>query len=1105
LPEAEKKKLLLDWSQRANGVMVSGTFPYGNQCIHELFEQTAERFPDKLAVVSSNQQLTYAQLNQRANTLAHYLMKRGVGPESMVGLCLERSTDLLVGLLGILKAGGAYVPLDPGYPKERLSFMLEDTDAPVVVTQESLLSALPQNNAEVILLDRDRQAIDAESMENPVSKASPGNLAYIIYTSGSTGKPKGVMVQHSSLVNYTHVARELYGIRTDDRALQFASINFDTSAEEIYPCLSCGATLHLRTDEMMGSARLFIDTCRDWGITVLNLPTAYWHELVNCIDSEDIDFPTPIRIVIVGGEKALPERLAVWQEHVGESVRLMNTYGPTEATIVSTTCDLSSAGLALRDDRELPIGIPIPTTHIYVLDSFLQPVPVGVPGELHIAGPGLARGYLNAPETTSEKFIPNPFSPDADARMYKTGDRVRFFDDGNIEFLGRIDHQVKIRGYRLETAEIEAVLRQHPDLQETVVVAREDSPGTKRLVAYVVGRPAASLAISELRQMVKDKLPDYMMPSAFVALDTLPISPNGKLDMRALPAPDQSRSAVETTFVAPRNQVEATLAEIWCAVLRLEQVGVHDNFFELGGDSILSLQIISRASKKGVLLTPMHMIQRQTIAELAQVADVSDSSAAEQGLITGDIPLTPYQHEFFEPGVPHLSEMVFVAFTEPDSAIDIATAQEAFRRLLMHHDALRIRFEHTGSGWCQISAGVDDIDDVPIDCIDLSEPDAEKQLQAMEASVNKQAASLDLSRGPVMRMTLFRLGRGKSARLMLTVHRLIADRTACGILLEDFLAIYQRLTNNDDVTLPDKTTSYKQWAHHIVRKAQSQSVVGEGDFWHGMLSGNLPALPVDHRPGKNTFASRLIFQSLEPEMTRALLDEVPKAYKTRTEEILLTAFVLTLQNWTGSSGRLIDLRNEGRESLEDDMDLSRTVGCFERCFPVAITLEETFSPGDQIKAVKEQLRQVPNRGLGYGLLRYLNNQTDVAGELRKLPSAEVCFEYVGKVGEKFGPGSAFVTSIPVNSPDGRSGKIMPYLLEIQTGIDGDVLNVRWSYSEHVYEHETIERLSTDYLAILGSLIEHCQAGDAGGFTPSDFPEAQVSQADLDEFLAKISS
>lgn len=635
LTAPERQRLLEEFNQ--TGIPFSA-----DKTIHALFEAQVERTPENVAVVyptlataTTPGQLTYRDLDRRANQLAHYLQKRGVGPEVLVGLCLERSPALIVGLLGILKAGGAYLPLDPHSPPARLELMLADAQAPLLLTQASLRDHLPGQNIEVICLDQDWETIAQEPQSTPSSPVRPHHLAYVIYTSGSTGRPKGVMIEHRSLVNFAEAIDRIYGLTPADRVLQFASISFDAAAEEIFPSLIRGATLVLRPDSMLDSAETFLRYSQMWNLTVLDLPTAYWQQLVPAL--EKLTWPESIRLVIIGGEQAHQDKLKVWQQHIGPAVRLINTYGPTEATVVATTFD--TATICPETTPGIPIGRPIGNVQAYVLDEQLQPVPIGVPGQLYLGGAGLARGYLNRPELTAERFVnfqfsildfglaPSPVVNNSqftihNSRLYKTGDLVRYLPDGNLEFLGRIDNQVKIRGFRVELGEIETILAQHPGVEQALVIAREDRPGDKRLVAYVIGRPPAPATGSELRRYLKTHLPDYMIPSAFITLETWPLTLNGKIDHQALPRPDTTRPELEGAFSKPETPTQLRLAQIWAELLNLEQVGLHDNFFELGGHSLLATRVVTRIQQMfQVTLAVTVLFETPTIAALSTIIE----------------------------------------------------------------------------------------------------------------------------------------------------------------------------------------------------------------------------------------------------------------------------------------------------------------------------------------------------------------------------------------------------------------------------------------------------------------------------------------------------
>ena len=600
-------------------------------CIHELFTQQVIKTPDAIAVKFGNQQLTYTQLNQKANQLANYLQNCGVTSEVLVGLYLERSLDILIAILAILKAGGAYLPLDPKYPQTRLTDILNDSQVSIILTQEKLLtslsSPLPRGETpltpyqgKIILLDTDLTIISQQNIETPISAIKPDNLAYVIYTSGSTGKPKGVMITHQNIVNHATSIIDKYQINSHDRILQFTTFIFDVAAEEIFPAWLSGATLIICPQEMVTNLIEFSQFLAQESLTVVNLPTPYWQEWVLEIDRKVSQIPDSLRLVITGSDQVLPEKLALWQKLVTEkrqNIQWINAYGLTETTITSTVYQLP-VNYQLNTTHSVPIGRPIANTEIYILDQNLQPVPIGIPGELHIGGAGLARGYLNRKQLTNEKFISNPISSSKSSRLYKTGDLARYLPDGNIEFLGRIDYQVKIRGFRIELGEIEAVLAQHPLVKSSAVIVREIQPGNKQLVAYVVTEDHSNIQ-QDLRSFLKQNLPDYMLPAFFVRLAELPLTPTGKINRRALSALMLELNH-EIDYILPRNPLEQKLAEIWCQVLGLEKVSVEENFFDLGGHSLATIQIISRIRETLKIDLPLqYLFTEPTIAGLTKI------------------------------------------------------------------------------------------------------------------------------------------------------------------------------------------------------------------------------------------------------------------------------------------------------------------------------------------------------------------------------------------------------------------------------------------------------------------------------------------------------
>jgi len=622
LSEKERHKVLVEWNA------THADFPR-QQCVHQLVEFRAASEPNSVAVVQGKNKLTYRELNQRANQLAHFLGKRGVGPEVPVGVCLENSLELAVALLAVLKAGGACLALDPAYPKERLQLMLEDSHAPVLLSREGLLPDLASPRTERICLLSSGEFLEQESRENPEPPVTPANLAYVIYTSGSTGKPKGVMLTHVGLVNYIFAAIKLYGLRESDRLLQFSSISFDIAIEEIFPTWAAGATLVLRSGNFSLAGTDFLHFARQQRLTVISVATAYWHELVHELAESGADLPESLRLVIVGGEKAQIQVLETWRHIAGGRVRWINTYGPTETSVIASSYEPPASGTL---PSPLPIGRPISNVKIHILDRNLQPVPLGTPGEVHIGGPGVARGYLNHLELTAEKFVRDPFSADPAARLYKTGDLARYLDDGEIEFVGRRDFQVKIRGFRVELGEIEAALAKHASVREALVIAREDGLNNKRLVGYIVPAADSLCDAGELRKFLKRQLPEYMVPSDFVVLEDFPLTPNGKVDRKALPTPAASASAAD--HVTPANPVEAQLVAMWEEILSRKPISVGDNFFDLGGHSLLAVRLMRRIEQTFKRKLPLTtLFEAPTIEQFASLLQQERWTPSQASLV----------------------------------------------------------------------------------------------------------------------------------------------------------------------------------------------------------------------------------------------------------------------------------------------------------------------------------------------------------------------------------------------------------------------------------------------------------------------------------------
>ncbi|MEH1813016.1 MAG: amino acid adenylation domain-containing protein [Nostoc sp.] len=1102
LSQPDRHQLLVEWNDTYT--------PYPkSKCIHQLFEEQVEKTPNAVAVVYEDESLTYQQLNLRANQLAHSLQTLGVGAEVLVGICVERSPLMLVGLLGILKAGGAYVPLDPAYPQERLAFMLEDAQVSMLLTQENLVPTLPLHKARVVCLDSDR-ANFSTSKENLPHTVTTDNLAYVIYTSGSTGRPKGVQIEHRGLLNLVFWHQQAFAVSSLDRVTQVAGVAFDACGWEIWPYLTAGASIHFPNDE----TRLDPEQLRDWllskAITISFLPTPMAEKILS------LNWPAnaALRTLLTGGDQLHQ------YPSTSHPFQVVNNYGPTENTVVAT-----SGTVPKRQQAYLPpaIGRAIANTQVYILDSLLQPVPIGVTGELYIGGESLARGYLHRPDLTAERFIHNPFAPKG--RLYRTGDLVRYQADGNIEFLGRIDNQVKIRGFRIELSEIEAILTQHPQVRDAVAIAREDIPGVKSLAAYIIPELTQPTS-NELRLFLKSKLPNYMVPASFTFLEALPITPNGKVDRRALPVPE-FESDESTGFVSPHTHAQEVLAKIWQDVLVLKQVGIHDNFFELGGDSIMSMQIIAKANQAGFKLTPKQLFQHQTIAELATVAGIINSVQSEQGLVTGAVPLTPILHWFFEQNLPEPHHFNQSFLLEVPANLQPELLEQALQKLLSHHDALRLRFVQQDGQWQQYNS---DASDVSLGIADLSYLPPAEQLRAIAIRADEAQRTLNLTDGPLMRVVLFNLGNSPR-RLLILIHHLAVDGISWRILLEDLSEAYKQLEVGKTIQLPAKTTSFKDWAIRLQDYARSQELHSQLNYWLDSMRFPIAPLPLDYAAvaQDNTVASsQIVSVYLSVEQTRALLQDVPGAYNTQINDVLLTALVQTFTRWTGSYSLLIDLEGHGREDLFDDVDLSRTVGWFTSIFPVLLKLEDRNDPGEVLKSVKEQLRRIPNRGIDYGIWRYISpDESDsVRGASRReallrsplastlgrsaernqlpaFPKAEVSFNYLGQFDQtqlaNLGWKYAQEFSGSIHSSKGQRR----HLLTVNGLVVEGRLKLEWQYSEHFHSWATVKNLANEYIEALETIITHCLSPEAGGYTPSDFPEVEFSQEALDELLAEI--
>ncbi|MGW6217397.1 amino acid adenylation domain-containing protein [Streptomyces sp. NPDC055109] len=1088
LTERERQEILVDW----NGV--TGPYP-DTATIHSLIEDRVTTDPDAIAITHGDQQWTYTQINARANQLAHHLRETGITPDTLFAVCLDRSPELIATLLGIMKAGAAFVPLDPEYPTDRITYMVDDAQAPLIITSSNHSNRLPA--------DTPRLLVDTEWPQgpttNPAPLASPDDLAYIIYTSGSTGRPKGVALEHRGVVNYLHWCDQNYpvteagGIGT----ILYSSVTFDLTITALFLPLIQGTQLAIPQPHPGQSA---FDAAIDLILT--DVPISFLKATPSHLEILAAHLTTRqathhITTIVAGGENLTPALVAQLIDTSTTTTTISNEYGATEGSVANV---MSLTTTPDPNGNTTTLGRPITNTTTYVLDHHNQPAPIGIPGHALLGGICLARNYHNRPDLTEQRFTPNPLHTPNDPRTYHTGDLVTWRPDGTLEFIGRIDNQIKLRGYRIELGEIENALTTHPHIHTTTITLREDTPGNKQLTAYVTITPGTTAPTThELRSHLQEQLPDYMIPATYVTLDQLPLTPNGKIDTKALPAPGPERPDLATSYTAPRTDTERTLASVWGDILGIDTVGIHDNFFELGGDSIISIQMIARAKKFGLHLTPRMIFKHQTIAEIAVHAGATTLVDAEQGRVVGDVPLTPIQHWFFEKELPafdHFNQAELLA----TDALDPDVLRLALTDLIEHHDALRLRCEDGDDGWRQYLD--ESVDTDVLDVHDLSDVAADA-LSAVSFGIAEETQNgLDLAKGPLIRCALLELGATRGQRLLIAVHHLAVDGVSWRILLEDLGSCYEQRAAGRTPRLPAKTTSFRAWAERLREFAESDAARAQFAYWAEAKPGG--QVPRD-RDGHNDLGSAsTVAATLTPDETRALLRDVPRNFSTQINDALLTALAQALRDWTGDDETLIGLEGHGREDLFSDVDLSRTVGWFTSVFPVALRLAPGAGPVESLDSVKEQLGRIPNKGVGYGILRHLG-APDVASVLGRQPVPEVNFNYLGQFSRDL-PGIGRYA--PADEPKGHS--ISPdgmrwNVLDVTAAVEGDTFGVYVGYSTALHDRETVERLADGVIGHLRALIAGSAEGaaDSRRTTPG-VPLTDIGDTDMAAILKRFS-
>ncbi|PWY53264.1 non-ribosomal peptide synthetase [Pseudomonas sp. RW409] len=1068
-----------------------------NRFVHQLFADQAARAPEAPAVFFAEQRLSYRELDIQANQLAHKLIELGVGPEVRVAIAMPRCAEIMVAFLAVLKAGGVYVPLDIEYPQDRLRYMMQDSGAWLLLTQSHLLDRLPIPDGLPTLSVEGAADFAAYPMTSPEVTLAEENLAYVIYTSGSTGLPKGVAVSHGPLAMHSLATGERYEMSPADCELHFMSFAFDGSHEGWMHPLIYGASVLIR-DDSLWSPEFTYEQMHRYGVTVGVFPPVYLQQLA--VHAERDGNPPAVRVYCFGGD-AVPQASYDLAWRALRPKYIFNGYGPTE-TVVTPLIWKAKAGDPC-DAAYAPIGNIVGNRSAYVADANLNLLPVGVAGELYLGGLGVARGYLDRPGLTAERFIPDPYSTSG-ARLYRSGDLTRYRTDGLVEYVGRVDHQVKVRGFRIELGEIEARLLEQDPVLEVAVIA-QPGPSGQQLVGYIVPVDAQVTSSNErqaqLRESIKarlrENLPDYMVPTYLLFLEALPLTPNGKLDRKSLPKVDAQ--LMQQTYVAPQNELEQQIAAIWADVLKLEQVGVTDNFFELGGDSIISIQVVSRARQAGIRFTPKDLFQHQTVQGLATVAEQGEGGLQiDQGPVRGEMALLPIQQWFFDTPVPERHHWNQSVLLKPLKTLSAQALEQALHALLEHHDGLRLNFVEEGAGWVATYAPSAPVTSAPLAAMQadavlwLADNATQDSLQTLCDAAQR---SLNLQQGPVLRAVLLTLQDG-SQRLLLAIHHLVVDGVSWRVLLEDLQQALVQQAAGQTIKLPAKTSSTQAWAGQLQAYAQSAALQQELAYWQAQLQGVESGLPCDRVTDRVAIKDALsVSTELDQAYTQRLLQDAPAAYRTQINDLLLTALARVITRWTGDANALVQLEGHGREELFDSIDLSRTVGWFTSVFPVKLTPQAALA--DSIKQIKEQLRAVPNKGIGFGALRYLGD-AHAQATLAALAVPRITFNYLGQFDASFDEADAwFAPCAEAKGADQSAEAPLGNWLSINGQVYGGQLKLGWTFSTQMFDAATIQRLADDYAEELKALIEHCSQPQHRGVTPSDFPLARLSQQQLD--------
>lgn len=1055
-----------------------------------LFEQQAKAVPNHVALVCRKERFTYTEVNERANQLAHFLLSQGVKKGEIIAIIDSSSIDMVISILAILKAGAAYMPIDPQYPQDRIDFMITDSGTQWILTTEAYNHLVQTTDRVVILLEDERIAKSLQT--NVTNVHTPQDLAYIIYTSGTTGLPKGVMISHRNVVRLLFNDRLQFEFTADDVWTVFHSFCFDFSVWEMYGALLYGGKLVVIPKEDARDPNAFHHTLVTEKVTVLNQTPTAFQGLIR-IELAQPQAELSLRYIIFGGEPLKPIILQQWHERYPQT-KLVNMYGITETTVHVTFKEVGAYEISNNISN---IGKPIPTLRVYVLDADMNAVPLGVPGELYVSGEGVALGYLNRPELTKERFFTHTFTSAAgeqfEERLYRSGDIVRILPNGELEYAGRSDDQVKIRGHRIEIGEIIATLLKHPAIDEGTVLVREDEAGQKYLVAYYV--TTVDQDVNDIRSFLTKQLPAYMIPNYLIPLSAFPMTSNGKIDKKALPAPETIVQS-NTNYVAPVTPKEQQLAKVWEEVLGIEPIGRLDHFFALGGDSIKALQIYSRLRTYGLKLEMKDLFAYPALQEAALYVQ-EDAEIAEQEMVEGDVPLTPIQKAYFarQETDLHFNQAMLLKMLEP---LEETLLNEALTKLMEHHDALRMQFEVKNDKVRQRNAHVTEVSH-ELHVVDFQE--TEQVEEAMEAYVNELQASIWLDGGPLLKAVLFQLK--EESHLLLAIHHLVVDGVSWRILLEDLTTLLQQAASMQPLELPAKTVSFKRWAEQLTRYRNHAKLLKEASYWEKIAKTPIAPLPKDKHGLLGTYEETgSVSIALPKEQTEQLQRHVHQAYQTEMNDVLLAAFGLALQRWSGHAVHRIDMEGHGRQPLETAVDISRTIGWFTSIYPVVLEIHQPDDLSYTLRLTKETLRRIPNKGMGYGIVTQIESEEAPLSWANEVENAEISFNYLGDYDTSL-QGAAFTLS-SYSIGQAASAKLQrPYGMDVSGKIVGGQLQLSIDYSTTQFAHQSMTKLIQLYQQGLEELIEHCAGATTVVQTPSDVGDIELTIEELEHIQQAV--